>query len=92
VLEKFEYDGQICAIKEITHYDEETEINHLTWHLFRDEKQAPNPYHFDLRMFYPDTMDRLISDAGLTIFDKLGDYEGTPLSEESNLQIYLCGL
>ncbi len=92
VLEEFEYSGHICSIKETNRYDEETEINHLTWYLFRDEKQDPNPYHFDLRMFYPDTMDRLISDAGLTIYDKFGDYENNPLSEESNLQIYLCGL
>lgn len=42
-------------------------------------------------MIYPDTMDRLLTEAGLIIRDKLGDYDGTPFDENSRLQIYVCG-
>lgn len=91
VMNHFEFEGQTCTIKETNLYDEETEVNHLTWFLFRDRKKDPKPYSFDLRLFYPDTMDRLITDAGLAIYEKLGDYENNPLSEDSALQIYICG-
>jgi hypothetical protein len=42
-------------------------------------------------MIFPDTMDRLLTEAGFVIKDKYGDYDKTPLGPESHLQIYVCG-
>jgi len=44
-----------------------------------------------MHMIFPDTMDRLLTEAGFVIKDKYGDYDKTPLGPESHLQIYLCG-
>lgn len=91
VLNKFEFESQSCVIKETNQFDEDTEVNHITWYLFRNGKKDPTPFTFSLRLFYPDTMDRLLTEAGLVIHEKLGDYDNNPLSAESALQIYVCG-
>ncbi|MBC8400971.1 MAG: hypothetical protein H8E14_05735, partial [Candidatus Marinimicrobia bacterium] len=52
---------------------------------------SPDRYRFDMRIYYPDTMDRLLNDSGLTILEKFGDRAGNPLNTESELQIYICG-
>jgi len=40
-------------------------------------------------MFYPFTMYILLIKAGLKIIKKLGDYDGSPMDEESVMQIYV---
>ena len=32
----------------------------------------------------------LLNKTGLKIIKKLGDYDGTPMDEESGMQIYVC--
>ena len=44
-----------------------------------------------MHMIFPDTMDRLLTEAGFAINDKYGDYDKTLLGPESHLQIYFCG-
>jgi len=44
-----------------------------------------------MRMFYPHVMDILLGEAGLKIIKKMGDYDGSPMDEESGMQIYVCG-
>ncbi|MFQ6673376.1 MAG: hypothetical protein ACE5GH_01170 [Fidelibacterota bacterium] len=51
----------------------------------------PDLYEFNMRMYCPDTMDRLLTDAGPVIEEKFGDYEGGPLGGSSEKQIYVCG-
>ena len=43
-----------------------------------------------MHMIYPDTMDRLLNESGFMINEKYGDYDKSPFSSESHLQIYLC--
>ena len=47
-------------------------------------------YEFDMRMIYPDTMDRLLHKGGFIIEEKWGDYDGEPFDETSLLQLYIC--
>ena len=47
-------------------------------------------YQFQMRMIYPDTIDRLLFEAGFTIKQKLGDYNSKSFNENSLLQIYIC--
>ena len=84
-------DGGYCTIKESNDYDPATEINHVEWYFFRPLRIRPDRYRFDMRIYYPDTMDRLLNDSGLTILEKFGDRAGNPLNTESELQIYICG-
>ena len=45
-----------------------------------------------MKMYYPDTMNKLLIDSGFEITNLWGDYEKAHFSEESNLQIYMCSL
>ena len=71
----------------INQYNPSTQINHIKW-LF--ESSTVDEFLFDMHMIYPDTMDRLLTDSGFIIKKKFGDYEKSPFSSESHLQIYLC--
>ena len=48
-------------------------------------------YNFSQKMYYPYVMDLLFEKAGLVIKEKLGDYDSSPMDQESNMQIYICG-
>jgi len=50
----------------------------------------PEKYSFKMRMFYPHTMDLLFENSGLMIKDKLGDYDGSCMNQDSDMQIYIC--
>jgi hypothetical protein len=75
---------------ETNEFDDETQVNQLTWRLERDGQLAPEEYCYNMRMIYPHSMDILLSEAGLIIKEKLGNYDGTPMDEESGMQIYVC--
>ena len=90
VMEFDTSDGVHCIVSETNEYDNETQINHIQWYFNYEGKADPEIFKFDMHMIYPDTMDRLLSDAGLVIREKYGDYEKTPLGPESQLQIYEC--
>lgn len=82
--------GATVKVEETNLYDPDTELNHLRWYYSTDEKKDFLVINFTLRMYFPDTMDRLLHDAGFRVVDKWGDYNQTPLSEESELQIYVA--
>ena len=79
--------GECCVVNEINQYDPDTQINHIKWFF---ESSKVDEFLFDMHMIYPDTMDRLLNESGFTIHDKFGDYDQSPFSSESHLQIYLC--
>ena len=45
-----------------------------------------------MKAMYPDTMNRILIDAGFTIQSVKGDYSGSILTEDSELQLYDCTL
>ena len=47
-------------------------------------------FNFKMKMYYPDTMNRLLIDNGFVINKIWGSYDKEKFSEESNLQIYKC--
>ena len=71
-------------------FDEESEINQIRWFFDRGEGKEQDEYTFDMRMIYPDTMDRLLMESGFTIEEKWGNYDGDPFDETSLLQLYIC--
>jgi SAM-dependent methyltransferase len=82
-------DGQIIEVEETNQFDPTTDLNHIRWFYSSTEEEDFLQYDFNVRMFYPDTMDRLLHDSGFIITDKWGDYEGNILDSESALQIYV---
>ena len=79
--------GERCIVNEINQYDPDTQINKIKWFF---ESSRVDQFIFDMHMIYPDTMDRLLTDSGFIIHEKFGDYDKSPFSSESHLQIYLC--
>ena len=71
-------------------FDDETQINSLTWQLEIDGNLSEKTYSFKQRMYYPHKMDLLFQETGFSIQEKFGDWEMNPLYEESPLQIYIC--
>ena len=74
---------------EICKYDKATDIMKVKW-IYYSENKAEEEYQFTMRMYYPDTMNRLITDAGLHINNLWGDYQFSEFNESSELQIYEC--
>jgi len=88
----FNYNGKKCRMMEKNTYDDETQINSLTWYLEIEGILSKNAYSFQQRMYYPHKMDILFDKAGFIVQEKFGDWDMTPLKEESPLQIYICRL
>ncbi|MBT7900277.1 MAG: class I SAM-dependent methyltransferase [Candidatus Marinimicrobia bacterium] len=84
-------DGSKGMVKERNHYNDETQINHIWWYFYKENMDDPSLFEFDMHMIYPDTMDRLLTEAGFTIEKKYGNHDKTPFNEESDYQIYVCG-
>jgi len=82
--------GGECTVWQKNQYKEETEINHIHWFFNRGNSEPMDEYDFDMRMIYPDTLDRVLSDSDFTIEEKWGDYDGEPFDETSLLQLYIC--
>ncbi len=82
--------GKVVEVDETNDYDPETEINKITWYYREDGAVDERVYHFSMRMLWPDTMNRLLTDAGFTVRDAWGSYERIGISDENPLQIYTC--
>ena len=79
-----------CKVWKKSQFDELSEINHIQWIFDYDDRKEMDEYKFDMRMIYPDTIDRLIIESGFTINEKWGDYDGELFNESSILQLYIC--
>lgn len=87
----FNFKDSKCRIMEKNLFNQETEINNLKWFLEVDGVLQEEEYNFSQKMYYPHVMDLLFEKAGLVIKEKLGDYDSSPMDQESNMQIYICG-
>ncbi len=79
-----------CRVRETNVYDDETQINAITWYFYYENQAKPHLYSFNMHMIYPDTMFRLLNEAGFHINQVWGDYDKSPMDEDSRLQFYLC--
>ena len=86
----FQFENTKCRILETSRYDSRTQINKLTWYVEKNGEIDSKKYNYSMRMFYPHEMDILFQRGGFTIEDKFGDYDLSPLDQESGMQIYLC--
>lgn len=85
------FDSQIneeVIIEETNNYDPEREVNQLTWYYSSKTKKDFLINTFSTRMYWPDTMNRLLIEAGFEILNVWGDYDLNPFSEKSSLQIF----
>ena len=83
--------NETMYVDEVCNYDKITEINKVTW-IYYSKDKVEEKYEFTMRMYHPERMNRLISDAGLHVTNVWGSHEGTPIQQSSKLQIYECQL
>ena len=81
---------EMLKFREKNVFDEENQINSLTWYLESDGVLSDKPYFFQQRMYYPHMMDILFEQSGLKVLEKFGDWDRSVLEETSPLQIYIC--
>jgi len=77
------------SILESTEYNASTEVNHIVWD-FMNNNNKEFSYGFDMRIFFPDTLNRMLTDAGFIINHFYGDYQFNKFNEHSEKQIYIC--
>ena len=88
----FDHNNEKCRIMEKNSYNEEDQINNISWYLEKDGKLMDESYSFKQRMYYPHKMDMLFDKAGFKILEKYGDWDRSALDEDSPLQIYICSI
>ena len=80
------------SITELLRYNSQNEVAEIEWYYANEDGSITNTFIFKMKMYYPDTMNRIIIESGLRIIDFWGSYEKTNFIESSNLQIYRCQL
>jgi len=78
------------TIFESTNYNYKNEINTIKWKFRNKLNSNIFEYKFNMRMFFPDTLNRLLIDSQFYIDSLYGDYDYSPFVQDSEKQIYLC--
>tara|TARA_Y100000590_G_scaffold74521_1_gene82275 strand:+ start:1807 stop:2550 length:744 start_codon:yes stop_codon:yes gene_type:complete len=91
VLE-FENNNQMIYIDEKLDFNKDLELANITWLYSNKDHKELFQFQFQMKMYYPDTMNRLLIDNGFTINNIWGDYDKNKFNESSVLQIYKCSL
>ena len=83
--------GAQIVLSEITSYDRATQINHVEYIYTTEGEPEPLTTHrFEMRQYFPQELDALIHLGGFEIVRKYGDFDHSPLSGTSPLQIPVC--
>tara|TARA_Y100000994_G_scaffold40800_1_gene31708 strand:+ start:14064 stop:14813 length:750 start_codon:yes stop_codon:yes gene_type:complete len=79
----------IVEIYEYCEYNHETEICDIIWeYRYQKHVDSSKQFKYQMRMYYPDTINRLLIDNGFYIDEVYGDYDMNRFKEHSQLQIY----
>jgi hypothetical protein len=81
--------GRISAT-ETNRYDPAMQANHITWHYHHQSRPEMWDVPLNLRMFYPQEIDALLTYNGLVIENKYGRFYETPYGTESPKQLIVC--
>ena len=86
---KDSYSEDIVEIYERCEYNNKTEICHIYWdYRYKALSDQNKRFEYQMRMYYPDTINRLLVENGFHIQEVYGDYDMNPFKEGSHLQIY----
>ena len=85
--------NHVSIIEESLFYDSASEIVSVNWQYKKKSSlMAYNSFDFQMKVYYPDTMNRLLIDAGFEIINLWGSYDKVGFEENSELQIYELNL
>ena len=82
-------DGRKIQIHQSMSYDDNTQVNRIMW-----EHTVNNEFHskesLDMRMYYPQELDFIITNSNFTIINKYGNYSKAYFSKGSPIQLIIC--
>jgi len=67
-------------------YDKSSQVNHITWYFFEEDKDEPYITQLKLRMFFPQELIYLLDYFGFEIEQRYGDYDLSPFERDSVVQ------
>lgn len=82
-------DGKTVTVSETVSYDAATQILHALWHYQTDGEPA-DVRPLDLRLFFPQELDALLTLSGFQIEAKYGGFDRVPFSSTSRHQVIVC--
>ena len=82
-------DGRTVAVSETVSYDAASQILHALWH-YRTDGEPAEVRPLDLRIFFPQELEALLSLSGFTIEAKYGGFDKSPFSSASRQQVIVC--
>ena len=81
--------NDIVEIYEKCKYSHDTELCDISWEYhYQKHSEHNKKFEYQMRMYYPDTINRLLTESGFYIQDVYGDYDMNPFDETSRVQIY----
>jgi len=82
-------DGKTVTVSETVFYDAAAQILHALWH-YEVENEPADIRPLDLRMFFPQELDALLSLSGFTIEAKYGGFDRSSFLSASRQQVIVC--
>ncbi len=89
VAEYVRLDGKTATVTETVCYDAAAQILHADWHYQADGEPA-DVRALDLRLFFPQELDALLTLSGFVIEAKYGGFSKSPFSGASRRQVIVC--
>jgi len=83
------YGHEKVTITENNVYDKEIQINHIKWY-YQIGKREEFAVELNMRIYYPQELDNMLSYNGFDIVEKLGDFDGSPFDTDSPKQLIIC--
>jgi len=75
-------------ITEITDYERAKQLMHLSW--FYDSESNKRERDWTIRVWFPKEVDAVLKYNGFEIEKKFGDFDGSPMTNNSAQQIVVC--
>lgn len=83
--------GELVEIHEKCSYDYVTGLCDIEWeYVYQQTSKYNKKLNYKMKMFYPDTINRMLVDCGYKIDKIYGDYRESPFNEDSGSQIIIC--
>ena len=80
------------TIEEFFFYDNKSEVASISWQYKNHENTYYKKFDFQMKIYSPDTMNRILVDNGFYIHNLWGSYDKSPFKKGSQLQIYELGI
>lgn len=82
--------GAEILVEDKRHYDQATQINHITFYYTNRKNNETQEDFLKMRCFFPQEMDFIVQHLGFKILHKYGDFDESEFTSKSPQQIFIC--